>query len=184
VAGSFDRHVRSGGLMDLGPFLVWLKFLHILGALGLVLTHGASAAVSFKLRGERDRVRIQALVELSAVYLNAFYISLAVVLIAGILTGIAGGYWTSGQFWIWASLVLFIATTVGMYLLATPWFVSVRHAVGVATYQDLRSGTPPPLPLGDTELAELLASRRPFAIAAVGLGAIVLLVFLMVFKPF
>jgi hypothetical protein len=170
--------------MDLAPFLPWLKLLHILGALGLLLAHGASAAVSFKLRGERDRMRIQALLELSSASLGAFYLAFMVLLIAGILSGIAGGYWTSGQLWIWASLILFVATIVAMYLLATPWFGSVRNAVGVATYQDIRKGMPPPPQLGDQELAALLSSRRPLEIAAVGLGGIVLLVYLMVLKPF
>jgi hypothetical protein len=170
--------------MDLAPFLIWLKFVHILAALGLVLTHGASAAVSVKLRGERDRVRIGALIDLSNAYLNAFYLAFAVVLFAGILAGIAGGYWTGGQLWIWASLILFFAIAVGMYALATPYYEQVRHAVGIATFQDLRKGLSPPPPLADVELARLLASRRPFEISAVGLGGIALLVYLMVIKPF
>ena len=170
--------------MDVAPFLIWLKFIHILGALALVLTHGASTAVAFKLRGERDRVRIRALIDLSNAYLNAFYLALAVVLIAGILTAIAGGYWTNGQLWIWASLVLFVAILIGMYVLATPYYQEVRHAVGIPTYNDLRKGLAPPPPLGDHELASLLASRRPISIAAVGLGGILLLDYLMVIKPF
>jgi hypothetical protein len=170
--------------MDLAPFLIWLKLIHILAALALVLAHGASTAVAFKLRGERDRVRIQALVDLSNAYLNAFYLAFTVVLIAGILSGIAGGYWTSGQLWIWASLIVFFATAIGMYLLASPYFETIRHAVGIATFNDIRKGLEPPSPLGDGELAVLLASRRPIPIAAVGLGGIVLLVYLMVIKPF
>ena len=170
--------------MDFAPLLIWLKLVNILGALALVLAHGASAAVGFKLRGERDRVRIGALIDLSNAYLNTFYLALAVVLIAGILTGIAGGYWTSGQLWIWASLILFLAIVVGMYMLATPYYQEVRHAVGIATYNDLRKGLEPPPPLGDRELASLLSSRRPISISAVGLGGILLIVYLMVVKPF
>jgi hypothetical protein len=170
--------------MDLGPFLIWLKFVHVLAALALLLTHGASAAVSFKLRSERDRVRIGALIDLSNAYLNAFYLAFAVVLFAGILTGIAGGYWTSGQLWIWASLIVFFAIAIGMYVLATPYYEQVRHAVGIATFNDVRKGLTPPPPLGDAELATLLASRRPFTISAVGLGGIALLVYFMVIKPF
>ena len=170
--------------MDLAPFYVWLKLIHVLGALALVLTHGASAAVTFKLRGERDRVRIGALIDLSNAYLNAFYLALAVVLFAGILTGIGAGYWTSGQLWIWASLVVFVAILIGMYALAMPYFRDVRHALGMATFQDVRQGVAPPPPADDRALAELLTSGRPMAIAAVGLIGIVLLVYLMVLKPF
>jgi len=170
--------------MDLAPLYVWLKLIHVLGALALVLTHGASAAVAFKLRGERDRVRIGALIDLSNAYLNAFYLALAVVLLAGILTGIGAGYWTSGQLWIWASLVVFVAILIGMYALAMPYFRDVRHALGMATFQDVRQGTPPPPPADDRALAEMLTSGQPMAIAAVGVIGIVVLVYLMVLKPF
>ena len=170
--------------MDLAPFFVWLKLIHVLAALGLVLAHGASAAVAFKLRGERDRVRIGALIDLSNAYLNAFYLALVVVLVAGILAGIGAGYWTSGHLWIWASVVIFVAIIVGMYALAAPYFRDVRHALGMATFQDVRQGIAPPPPAGDGELAGLLMSSRPMAIAAVGLIGIVVLVYLMVVKPF
>lgn len=170
--------------MDLAPFFVWLKLIHVLAALALVLAHGASAAVAFKLRGERDRVRIGALVDLSNAYLNAFYLALVVVLLAGILAGIGAGYWTNGQLWIWASVIVFVAIVVGMYALAMPYFRDVRHALGMATFEDVRRGIAPPSPAADGELAALLASRRPMAVAAVGLGGIVLLVYLMVLKPF
>jgi hypothetical protein len=170
--------------MDLAPFFIWLKLIHVLAALGLVLAHGASAAVAFKLRGERDRVRIGALVDLSNAYLNAFYLALLVVLAAGILSGIGAGYWTSGQLWIWASLIVFIAIVAGMYALAMPHFRDVRHALGMATFQDIRQGVAPPPPADDRELAALLTSGRPMAVAAIGLVGIVVLVYLMVIKPF
>jgi hypothetical protein len=41
-----------------------------------------------------------------------------------------------------------------------------------------------PPPLGDRELADLLSSSRPISVAAMGLIGIVLLVYLMVLKPF
>jgi hypothetical protein len=170
--------------MDLAPYYVWLKLLHVLGALGLVLAHGASAAVTFKLRGERDRVRIGALVDLSNAYLNAFYLAFAVVFIAGILTGISGAFWTSGQLWIWVALVVFVAIVVAMYALAVPHFQELRHALGVRTFQDIRKGLDAPPPASDAELIQLLRSNRPIWVAAVGLIGIVLLVYLMVVKPF
>ena len=38
----------------------WLIFLHVLGALTFFLAHGASAAMAFKIRKERDFARIGA----------------------------------------------------------------------------------------------------------------------------
>lgn len=170
--------------MDLGPLLIWLKFIHVLAALALVLAHGASAAVAFKLRRERDRVRIGALVDLSGASLSLFYLALLVVLVAGILAGIAGGYWTSGMLWIWVSLIVFVVIVAGMYALASPYFRDVRHAIGTPTMIDIRRGVEAPPALDDRGLDQLLMSSRPMAVAAVGLVGIVLLVYLMVIKPF
>lgn len=170
--------------MDPAALRPWLVLLHILGVLGFVLVHGASATVAFRLRGERDPVRIRALLELSNAYLNWAYGALMVLLASGIAAGIVGGWWTSGRLWIWVSVGLLVAIFVGMYGVAAPYFEALRHAVGMATYQDVREHRVPPPPATDGELASLLASRRPAATAFIGLGGIGLIAWLMVLKPF
>lgn len=125
--------------MDLAPWLPLLRLVHVLAAFGFVLVHGASAMVAFKLRGERDRTRIQALMELSNAYLNWLYVALLVLLLAGILSGIAGGYWTSGRYWLWASLGLLIAIVVAMHVIATP--TSTRFATLSACRHSTTCGT-------------------------------------------
>lgn len=170
--------------MDLTPWLPLLRLVHVLAAFAFVLIHGASAMVVFKLRGERDRTRIQALLELSNAYLNWFYLALLVLLVAGIVAGIAGGYWTSGRYWLWASLVLLVAIFVVMYVMAVPHFDALRHALGMPTYNDTRKKLEPPPPASDEELAALLASPRPIQAAALGIGGIGLIVTLMLLKPF
>ena len=170
--------------MDLAGLRPWLVLFHVLGVLAFVLVHGASAAVAFKLRSERDPVRVRALLELSNAYLNWAYGALMVLLLSGIGAGIVGGWWTSGRLWLWASLALLIAVFVGMYGVAAPYFESLRHAVGLATYQDIREHRDPPPPVTDGELATLLESRRPAVVAMIGLGGIALITGLMVLKPF
>lgn len=170
--------------MDLTSWLPLLRVVHVLAAFAFVLIHGASAMVAFKLRGERDRTRIQALLELSNAYLNWLYVAFLVLLLAGILAGIAGGYWTNGRYWLWASLGLLIAIVVAMYLLATPHFDELRHALGLPTYDDSRKNREPPPPATDAELARLLGSSRPMRAAGVGIGGIALIVALMTLKPF
>jgi hypothetical protein len=170
--------------MDLTPWLPLLRLVHVLAAFAFVLVHGASAMVAFKLRGERDRTRVQALLELSNAYLNWLYIALLVLLLAGTLSGIAGGYWNNGQYWLWASLVFLVAVVVAMYVIAVPHFDALRHALGMATYNDTRKNLAPPAPASDAELAALLVSPRPIQAAAIGLGGIGLIVTLMLLKPF
>ncbi len=160
--------------MNLFPFHSWLVLIHILGVFGFLLAHGVSVGVGFRLRSERDPVRIRALLELSNAYL----------LLGGILAGISGGWWTSGKLWIWAAVLLLVAIAVGMYVVALPYFNNVRHAVGVATYDDAKKGLQPPEPAAPAQLEALLQSSAPIVTAVIGLGGILLIGWLMVMKPF
>lgn len=170
--------------MDPSALRPWLVLTHVLAVLAFVLVHGASAAVAFKLRSERDPVRVRALLELSNAYLNWTYGALVVLLLSGIAAGIVGGWWTSGRLWLWVSVGLLVAVLVGMYGVATPYFDALRHAVGLPTYQDVRDHRDPPPAATEDELALLLDSRRPAAVALIGLGGIGLIASLMVLKPF
>jgi hypothetical protein len=170
--------------MDLSSFRPWFVLTHVLAVLAFVLLHGASAGVAFRLRSERNPERVRALLELSNAYLNWTYGALMVLLLSGIGAGIAGGWWTSGRLWLWASVGLLVAVFVGMYGVAAPYFEALRHAVGLATFQDVREHREPPSPATDGELATLLDSRRPAIVALVGLGGISLITGLMVLKPF
>jgi hypothetical protein len=170
--------------MDLRPFDPWFVLLHILGVFGFLIAHGASVAVAFRLRSERDPTRIKALLELSNAYLNAMYGGLTVLLVFGILAGISGAWWTSGKLWIWAAVVLLVLIAVGMYVVALPFFNNVRHAVGLATYDDVRKGLQPPEPASASQLEALLASSAPMTTAVIGLGGLAIIAWLMVLKPF
>lgn len=152
----------------------WVVFLHVAGAFGFLLAHGVSVAVLFRLRTERKRGRITALLELSSSSMTAFYVSIAVLLGAGILAGFIGNWWR--MLWIWASLGLFIVIAGAMYPLATTYFRRVRAAVGMRP-----SGAPI---ASDEEVDELLASTRPMLIAVVGFGGLLVILWMMMFKPF
>jgi hypothetical protein len=54
----------------------------------------------------------------------------------------------------------------------------------LVTYDDIRNHRDPSPRAGDDVLPALLASRRPLASAAVGLGGLGLITWLMMFKPF
>jgi hypothetical protein len=170
--------------LDLAPWLQLLSFVHVLGVLAFVLFHGVSAVAALQLRRERDRARITWLVDLSASMLVWGWMALVVVLLAGILAGIAGGWWTSGRLWIWVSLGIFLAVTVLMTPVASSYMEAVRHAVGLPSIQDRRKKREPPPPASDAELATVLDSRRPVVAAVIGIAGIVVLIWLMAYKPF
>ena len=107
-----------------------------------------------------------------------------VLLLFGILAGISGAFWTSGKLWIWAALVVLVGIVVGMYLVALPFFNNVRHAVGLATFDDVRKGLQPPEPVSASDLETLLASSAPMTTALIGVGGLAIITWLMVLKPF
>jgi hypothetical protein len=159
----------------------WVVLVHIVGAFTFVLAHGTSAFVSDQIRRERDPVRIRALLELSSRSIGVVYGSLILLLVAGIAAGVIGNHF--GRGWIWAALVLLVAIIVAMYGLASRYYARVREAVGMTSYLTPK-GAPTPTPASPEVLAALLDSRRPDAIAAVGFIGLLVILWLMIFKPF
>ena len=168
--------------MDLTPYLSWIVLIHIVAAFVFVLSHGVSAFVAFRIRSERDPARIAALLDLSGYTLGVMYTSLTLVFVAGILAAIVGGYF-NGRLWPWAAIVVLVVVAGAMYPLATEHYARVRRAVGLRAQGD-KAGDPPPVPLDAAGLAALLDNRRPELIAAVGGVGLLVILWLMVLKPF
>jgi len=168
--------------VPLNDFYSWVKYVHILAVLGFLAAHGASISVAFKLRGESERGRIRALLDLSGVYLAAMYVSLGILVLAGIVAGVIGG-WFTRSLWIWLALVLLFGIMVAMYYVGTSHFNELRKAVGLP-YSIGSRRQPPIEPVPEAELAILVAKGRPWALTGVGFGGIAIIAFLMMFKPF
>ena len=162
-------------------FYPWVVFIHVAAAFLFVMGHGASMWTSDQIRRERDPARIRALLELSSRSLGLVYGSLGTLLIAGIAAGVIGGHF--GRGWIWAAIVVLVAVIVLMYALASSYYARVRQAVGMRTY-GMPKDAPDPTPVSAEELALLVDTRRPDVIGLVGVIGLLILLWLMVFKPF
>ena len=160
-------------------FYPWVVLIHVLAAFAFALAHGASAFVAFRVRAEREPARIAALLDLSSSTLAVMYVALLVLLIAGIVAGIVGSWFA--KLWTWAAIGVLVAVLVLMYVLASTYYTGVRRALGQATFG---SKEPPPPPVSVDELLAMLDSRRPEAITLVGGIGLVVLVWLMILKPF
>jgi hypothetical protein len=104
----------------------WLLFLHIVSVLALLGTHGTSMTVLYRIRREHDRGRILDMVTLSGETILPMYISLAAILVTGILLGFkvhVFSFW-----WIWAAIVILVATAALMGAIARPYFARVKEA--------------------------------------------------------
>ena len=159
----------------------WVVFVHVAAAFLFVMGHGASMWVSDQIRRERDPMRIRALLELSSRSLGLVYGALLTLLIAGIIAGIMGSHF--GRGWIWASIAVLVAIIVLMYVLASNYYGRVREAVGMRSMKTPKNA-PDPTPVSAEELAALVDSRRPDVIGLVGIVGLLILLWLMMFKPF
>lgn len=155
-------------------------FLHIIGVAGFLMAHGTSSILTLKLKKESDPTRIRALLDLSASTVAMMGISLLLLLVGGIVAASLGHYW--GQFWIWATIAILVALLGGMTPLASGYFGQLREAAGAQSYAMKKKGIEPGEP-DQARLNELLASNRPKLIAALGYGALFIILFLMVYKP-
>jgi hypothetical protein len=167
--------------MDLTPYIGWIVFLHVAAAFVFAAGHGVSLFVAFQLRRETDRGRMLALLDVSALSLVASTIALLVLLVAGIVAGIV--LQSYGRTWIWVSLVLLVVIGGLMTPLGVGHFTRVRQALGQKT-RGMKPEDPDPLPASDDALSALLTSRAPETLLAVGGGGFLLILWLMMFKPF
>jgi small-conductance mechanosensitive channel len=157
----------------------WLVFLHVLGIFGFLIAHGVSASVFFALKNERNEERICTLLQLSSSSARVLLISLLTLLFSGIIAGFVGHWWRYG--WIWLSLFLLIAIYAGMSLLGTRILNEVRLGVGLPSAY----GQPPRQERFNVEELDARLERiHPYRLTWIGFGGLVLIAWLMMFKPF
>jgi hypothetical protein len=158
----------------------WIVFLHVVSAFVFMLAHGASAAVMFRMRHERDLGSLRVLLDMREGAGLVFNISSGVMFLSGIALGFMGGWWGSG--WIWTSLGLLVAITLVMAVFGRRYLDEVRTFVEPYVYAN-----PHPEPehtLNRQGLEALLQNGKPILLTVIGVGGIIFIIWLMMFKPF
>jgi hypothetical protein len=150
-----------------------LRYLHILSVLALVGSHGVSMVVLYRIRGERDRKKILDLVTLSGETTVPMYVSIGAIVVTGVLA--AFEFQRFDELWLWTAIGVLVLTIVLMVLLAKPYFNRVKAACEVRP-----SGVPR---VSDEELGELLSDSRAHQITAIGLIGLLVILYLMIYKP-
>ena len=95
-----------------------------------------------------------------------FYPALVVIVVTGVWMGFAGNWWRTG--WIWAGIATPVAVIVIMSAMSVPYHKA----------RDAANSKPP------AEIEPMLKRARPLELAMVGAIGLLILFFLMVFKPF
>lgn len=159
----------------------WIVAAHVVGAFLFVFGHGASGFAAIRLRRERDPVRIGAMADVSIAAYGAMYLGWLILLVAGIVATFMGDLW--GRGWIWASLILFTGLTVYMGFRAGNYMRGLRKAIGMRPPRSTPDA-PAPEPVSPDELDRILRSPQLLEVSLVGGVGLVVIILLMVLKPF
>lgn len=152
----------------------WWKFVHLIGLVGFLSTHGVSIFVLDRIRKvDVDRVRITQLISLSGQATMPMYISLALLIAGGIGAGLTvHAFW---QLWLTVSIVILLITVGLMTSIAAPYFKQITAACEIRP-----SGVPRK---SDEELRALLDSPKNMLINVIGAVGLFSILYLMIFKP-
>lgn len=162
--------------MDLYPTVV---FVHAATILLFFIAHGTSMAVAFKLKRETDPSRVRALLELSRFAMGIPATTFVLIgVVSGIAAGFLGDWW--GMAWIWISIALFVVVGGLMTPLATIRLGLIGAAAGVPQGKgaDVTVAEDPEAMRG------LIAAWNPLPVAALGLTTFLVILWLMMTKPF
>ena len=150
----------------------WLVSLHLIGFAIFLVAHAIGMWASFRIRGERDRTVIAALLGMSVRGSQVMYLGLLLLLVGGFGAGASAGLLLAP--WMVASYVTLVVVLVLMGVIAGMFYHPLRAAL-------VGSDTVPRL--SDDELVARLQNRRPELLASIGGTGIVVLVVLMTVKP-
>ncbi len=152
----------------------WWLLVHLTGVLVFVGAHGVSMFVMFRIRGERDRQRIAELITFSGTTTRPMYIGLAILTVGGVGAGLTLHLFS--QWWLWIAIGILLITIGLMSGLAKPYFRRITASCEIRP-----SGVPR---VSDEELEQLLRSGEATVISVIGIVGLLLILYLMLFKPF
>lgn len=150
----------------------WFVFLHLVGLVLFLLMHGVSLWVAFRIRRESDPALISTLLDLSSVGNRAMYLGLLLLGVGGLAAAGSAGWLVTP--WAIASYVVLAVVLVAMYAVGAGFYYPLRDAL---------AGKDGATPLAGDQLARRLDNRRPELLATIGGMGLLVLVWLMVFRP-
>jgi len=154
---------------------LWL-LLHLTGVSVFLIVHGVQIWMMLALKPcYPDRARIFDRAEISRRATLPMYLSLGVLLVFGVIAGIADDWFSRNAAWLWASIVVLLVVTALMSAIATSFMRSVREAT---TQWADGSYT-----LDDEQLKALLDGPQVALSTAVGGVGLMVILWLMVYKP-
>ena len=162
-------------------FVPWLIFLHTLSAITFFLAHGTSMAMAFQIRKETDFSRIRALLDLSFSTIIVAFSAFLVMGLTGLIMPFILKIWNKG--WIWASIVLMVIVFLQMVFMNEKRYKHLRRMVGLP-YMIRGDRFPAEAPASQAEVEAYIKKLQVTDLVVVGYVIPMIVLWLMVFKPF
>ena len=159
----------------------WLVFLHTLSALTFFLAHGASIAMAFKVRSETDFARVRAMLDLSGSTMGVMFIAFVVMGLTGLVMPFILKLWNRG--WIWTSVVLMLVVFFHMVFMNEKRYKHLRRMVGMPYMIGGKHFDAEPA-ASQADVEAHLKKMKVTDLVIVGYGIPMIVLWLMVFKPF
>jgi len=162
-------------------FVPWLIFLHVLSAITFFLGHGTSVAMAFQVRKEKDLARIRAMLDLSESTLILMGVAFLIMGLSGLALPFILKLWGKG--WIWASIVLMVIVMLQMTFMNEKRYKILRKLVGLP-YRQGNNMRPAETPASQAEVEAHIKKLNMRELVVVGYVIPMIVLWLMVFKPF
>ena len=160
----------------------WIVFLHVLSSMTFFLSHGASVAMAFRLRHEKELDRIRAMLDLSGSTIGVMFISFLLMGLSGLTLPFILKLWNKG--WIWASVILMVLVTVQMAFMNEKRYKELRKLVGLP-YMKGSKEFPAEEPASAEEIQGFIQTKlKVVELVIVGYVIPMIVLWLMIFKPF
>jgi uncharacterized membrane protein len=130
-------------------------------------------AATVMLRRFKEPQQVAGILQMSAATVGAFYLSTLVLLVGGVGAGVVGQWFDQG--WIWVSLGLLIGVGILMFPMGRRHFRRIRMVLEL-----METGTA----VSRDDFVRVVSSGNPILTAGTGFVAVLLIVYLMVLKPF
>ncbi len=159
----------------------WLLYLHVLAAIAFFLFHGVSATMAFRMRKETDLARIRALLDLSATTFTPMAISFLLLGATGVILPFLVHLWD--RVYIWASIALLLGVFIYMGVFNEAHYKQLRRMVRLP-YMKGPKAYPAEEPCSQEEVEAFIKGTKVAPLAIAGFGVPVIVLWLMIFKPF
>lgn len=156
----------------------FVVFIHVLSVIIFLLAHGVSITVFFLIRRQPSVERTRILMEVRKAAVPVMMIAFLVLILSGIGAASIGQWWSRG--WVWASIGVLVGIFLAMGFMGRTYFDRIQNLFQPAK----RTENTVAAVLHTQDLVPVLRNSHPRILSLIGVSGLVVILYLMMYKPF